>query len=125
MIPANFVKVMPERTLLPVVAIALADRSLFVPTEVVYALTMCETNSTPMPTAFVKRGRVIPVELLVRLFMFSIKLNGENLNGTHHHQIDQGHRIQGDIPQPHYSRHINNHEQDHKGHHESENQIKS
>lgn len=56
-IPANFVIVIPDKTLLPVRANAFAARSRFEPNEVEYALTICETNSTPIPTACGGEGR--------------------------------------------------------------------
>lgn len=47
--PANLVRVMPDKTLLPVLVKAKAARSKFVPAHCVYALTMWEINSTPIP----------------------------------------------------------------------------
>ena len=44
---------------------------------------------------------------------------------THHDQIDQRDRVQGDVPQPHDARHIDDDQQHHEDHHEGENQIKS
>lgn len=48
-IPQNFVNVMPDRTLLPILESASLARSSFVPVALQYARTMCDTNSTPIP----------------------------------------------------------------------------
>lgn len=51
-IPQNLVKVIPLKTLPPSFDIASLARSSFVPFALQNALTICETNSTPIPTHY-------------------------------------------------------------------------
>jgi hypothetical protein len=46
------------------------------------------------------------------------KSSGQFNNHTHHHQIDQRHRVQRNVPNPHQPTHIQNDQ----GHHEQDNQ---
>lgn len=48
-IPENFVKVIPDNTLLPKFTKASVALDSFVPVALVNARTICEINSTPIP----------------------------------------------------------------------------
>lgn len=99
MTPANLVNVMPDNTLLPVIDKASQARWWFDPDAHVNALTMCDTNSTPMPIHCGWSNREWERKWL------SWCLINTNCK-TYHNQIDQRNGIQWNVPHPHQAAHV-------------------
>lgn len=93
--PANLVSVIPVRTLLPVIFRDSLARDFAVPEYLVYDLTICETNSTPIPTDCI----------IIGIFICMAKTR--MANKTYHNQVNKRYSIKCDTPCPHQTTHIN------------------